>query len=162
MGCLALGGTLQTRYLESGYPGSANRVRANSGVGVGLLQGRYAPVAGLSVFVIEDESLVLVNLEDMLEELGCRLVGPAMRLDQADAMLEEAAGADVALLDVNIGGRPVFPLAEKLSARGVPLVLATGYGRDGLPEEWRGTTVLSKPYTFDDLAGALMRAKGIE
>ena len=71
-------------------------------------------------------------------------------------------GAKVAVLDVNIGGKPVFPFAEKLAARGVPLVLATGYGRDGLPEEWRNGTVLAKPYTFEDLAGALMRAKGIE
>ena len=118
-------------------------------------------LSGLSVFVIEDESLVLVNLEDMLEELGCSLVGPAMRLDQADAMLDEACAADVAVLDVNIGGQPVFPLAEKLAARGVPLVPATGYGRDGLPEAWRGFTVLAKPYTFDDLAAALRRAKGL-
>ena len=127
-----------------------------------LSQNRFAPISGLSVFVIEDESLVLVNLEDMLGELGCTLVGPAMRLDQAEAMLEQAVTADVAVLDVNIGGKPVFPFAEKLAARGVPLVLATGYGRDGLPEEWRKMTVLAKPYTFEDLASALMRAKGIE
>jgi two-component SAPR family response regulator len=127
-----------------------------------LSQNRYAPISGLSVFVIEDESLVLVNLEDMLGELGCTLVGPAMRLDQADAMLDLAAKADIAVLDVNIGGKPVFPFAEKLAARGVPLVLATGYGREGLPEEWRSMTVLPKPYTFEDLASALMRARGIE
>lgn len=127
-----------------------------------LSQNRYASISGLSVFVIEDESLVLVNLEDMLGELGCTLVGPAMRLDQAEAMLDEAGTADVAVLDVNIAGKPVFPFAEKLAAKGVPLVLATGYGRDGLPEEWRTMTVLAKPYTFEDLAGALMRAKGIE
>lgn len=127
-----------------------------------LSQTRYDSIAGLSVFVIEDESLVLVNLEDMLGELGCTLVGPAMRLDQAEGMLELAAGADVALLDVNIGGQPVFPFAEKLAAKGVPLVLATGYGRDGLPEEWQQRTVLAKPYTFEDLARALLEAKGIE
>lgn len=122
---------------------------------------RYADIAGLSVFVIEDESLVLVNLEDMLGELGCSLVGPAMRLDEAEGMLDAAAAADVALLDVNIGGHPVFPFAEKLAARGVPLILATGYGREGLPAEWQNTTVMSKPYTFDDLAAALLQARGI-
>lgn len=127
-----------------------------------LADSRIAALAGLSVFVIEDESLVLVNLEDMLEELGCRLIGPAMRLDQADAMLEQASAADIAILDVNIGGRAVFPFAEKLANKGVPLVFATGYGRDGLPPEWQGATVLGKPYTFDDVAGALMRARGIE
>lgn len=119
-----------------------------------------ASLAGLSVFVIEDESLVLVNLEDMLADLGCVLVGPAMRLEQAEAMLDHARGADIAVLDVNIGGQPVFPFAEKLREHGVPLVLATGYGRDGLPEHWRSATVLSKPYTFDDLAQALHQARG--
>lgn len=127
-----------------------------------LSQNRYAGVAGASVFVMEDESLVLVNLEDMLEELGCTLVGPAMRIEQAEAMLEQACGADVAILDVNIGGHPVFPIAAQLRDRGVPLILATGYGRDGLPEEWQSATVLGKPYTFEDLANALLQARGIE
>jgi DNA-binding NtrC family response regulator len=127
-----------------------------------LSQNRYAGLTGASVFVMEDESLVLVNLEDMLDELGCTLVGPAMRIDQAEAMLEQACGADLAILDVNIGGHPVFPIAQQLRDRGVPLILATGYGRDGLPEEWQTATVLSKPYTFEDLAKALMTARGIE
>jgi two-component SAPR family response regulator len=130
--------------------------------GLILTDRKYAGIEGLSVFVIEDETLVLVNLEDMLDELGCALVGPAMRLDQADAMLDEAATADVAILDVNIGGRPVFPFAEKLADKGVPLIFATGYGRDGLPPEWQDGTVLGKPYTFDDLAGALKEARGID
>ena len=122
----------------------------------------FAVLADMSVFVVEDESLVLMNLEDMLAELGCRLVGPALRLDQAQAMLEAVAAADIAVLDVNIGGHVIFPFAEQLKARGVPLVLATGYGRDGLPEEWQTATVLGKPYTFEDLAKALMTARGIE
>lgn len=124
-----------------------------------LSQESISGLSGLSVFVMEDESLVLVNLEDMLADLGCTLIGPAMRIDQAEAMLEAACDADVAVLDVNIGGKPVFPIAEKLRERGVPLVLATGYGRDGLPPEWQSATVLGKPYTFDDLAGALLQAK---
>jgi len=122
---------------------------------------RFAPLAGLSVFVIEDESLLLINLEDMLGELGCVLLGPAMRLDQAQEMIEVAATADVAVLDVNIGGHVVFPFAEQLRARGVPLVLATGYGREGLPEAWQAITVLAKPYGFDDLATALLAARGL-
>lgn len=107
------------------------------------------------VFVLEDESLVLFNIEDILNELGCEVVGPAMRLDQADSMLEEAAGADLAILDVNIGGTPVFPFAEKLKARGTPLIFATGYGRGGLPEEWQSAPVLQKPYSQEDVAAAM-------
>ena len=107
------------------------------------------------VFVLEDESLVLFNIEDILADLGCEVVGPAMRFDQAEAMFEEAAGADLAILDVNIGGTPVFPLAERFKERGTPLIFATGYGRSGLPEEWQSWPVLQKPYSREDVEAAM-------
>jgi DNA-binding NarL/FixJ family response regulator len=112
-------------------------------------------LAGMSVFVLEDESLVLFNMEDILSELECSVVGPAMRLEEADKLFEQACGADVAILDVNVGGRPVFPLAERLAARGLPLIFATGYGRGGLPETWQQTPVLQKPYTKKQVEQAL-------
>lgn len=113
------------------------------------------PCAGLSVLVVEDESLVLFNLEDTLTEMGCIIVGPAMRLAQALEIAKAAESVDVAVLDVNLGGQPVFPVAEALQARGVPIVFATGYGREGLPEEWRTHPVLIKPYTSSDVEEAL-------
>lgn len=119
-----------------------------------LMQSKSA-LNGLNVFVVEDESLVLFSLEDVLTELGCLIVGPAMRLPQALAAAGDASEIDVAILDVNLGGQPVFPVAEKLKARGVEIVFATGYGREGLPEEWRGHPVLLKPYTADDVEQAL-------
>ena len=109
----------------------------------------------LNVLVVEDESLVLFNLEDILTERGCIIVGPAMRLEQATQLAESAADIDVAILDVNLGGQPVFPIAAALKARNVPIVFATGYGREGLPEEWRDLPVLVKPYTADDVEQAL-------
>lgn len=112
-------------------------------------------VTGKRVFVLEDEALVLFNLEDILSDLGCSIVGPALRLDQAHAILDEAEGADLAILDVNIGGHPVFPLAERFRDLGIPMIFATGYGRAGLPEEWQTAQVLQKPYTFDDVSAAL-------
>lgn len=110
----------------------------------------------VSVFILEDETLVLFNLEDILAELGCRVVGPAMRLDQAEALLAEASEADAAILDVNIGGNPVFPLAARLKEAGVPLIFATGYGAAGLPAEWQGSPVLQKPYTSEEVTAALL------
>jgi CheY-like chemotaxis protein len=110
--------------------------------------------AGLNVLVVEDETLVLFNLEDVLAELGCIVVGPAMRVDQA-AELAAAAETDVAILDVNLAGQPVFPVAAALAARGVPIIFATGYGRAGLPAEWQDRPVLVKPYTADDVEQAL-------
>lgn len=113
------------------------------------------PCAGLNVLVVEDETLVLFNLEDMLTELGCVVVGPAMRLQQAET-LATTSETDVAILDVNLGGQPVFPVAEALVARGVPIIFATGYGRAGLPPAWQDRPVLVKPYTAQDVEHALV------
>lgn len=114
--------------------------------------------AGLSVFVVEDETLVALNLEDILLELGCQVVGPAMRIDRAEGMIEEAAAADVAILDVNVAGTMVFPFARKLAERGTPMVFATGYGRSGLPADFSERPILQKPYTTADVKAGLARA----
>ena len=113
---------------------------------------------GLSVFVVEDEALVALNLEDMLFELGCTIVGPAMRLDRAEQMLAEGIKADVAILDVNVAGQMVFPFARRLAENGMPIVFATGYGRAGLPEDLHDMPILQKPYTLDDVAVGLRSA----
>lgn len=108
-----------------------------------------------SVFIVEDEALVALNLEDMLMELGFEIAGQAMRLDAALRQVEGGVGAGVAILDVNLAGTPVFPVAEKLVERGIPIVFATGYGRAGLPDEWRDRPVLQKPYTLEEVATVL-------
>jgi CheY-like chemotaxis protein len=79
------------------------------------------------VLVVEDEMTIALLIEDMLTDLGHEVVGLAMRLPQA---MELAATAivDLAILDVNLDGRMSFPVADLLSARGVPFVFATGYG----------------------------------
>jgi len=113
---------------------------------------------GLSVFVVEDEALVAMNLEQMLLDLGCRVVGPAMRLDTADAMADDGLDADIAILDVNLRGVPVYPLAERLAARGMPLLFATGYGAHGLPAQWQDRPVVQKPYTEREVRAGLITA----
>ncbi|MBN9036902.1 MAG: response regulator [Rhizobiales bacterium] len=113
---------------------------------------------GLAVFVVEDEALVALNLESMLDDLGCRVVGPAMRFDRAQAMIDEGVEADVAILDVNIGGRSVFDLAVQIRERGIPILFATGYGRGGIPGEWQHRPILQKPYTERDVGRAIREA----
>jgi len=112
----------------------------------------------LSVFVIEDDALVAMNLEDMLMDLGCRVAGTAMRFDQLGKLLSGETACDVVILDVNIGGEKIFPYAEKLRARAMPMIFATGYGQSGLPAEWRDYPVLQKPYNDDEVAQALTLA----
>ena len=106
---------------------------------------------GLKVFVVEDESLVAMQLEDMLEDAGCELVGLAMRVKRALEMLEGDPAIDVAILDVNIGGDKVYPVAERLRTLGVPLVFATGYGRAGVEDAWQTCEILQKPYTWGEV-----------
>lgn len=114
-----------------------------------------AKFPGRRIFVVEDETLVLFNLEDILADLGCEVAVQAMRLEQAVALAEAGEPVDLAILDVNIGGTTIFPAAEILAKRGVPLLFATGYGRDGLPPDWQAYPVIVKPYSAQDVERAL-------
>lgn len=107
---------------------------------------------------MEDESLVAMQLEDMLEDLGCEVVGFAMRVPKAIEMLDRLADVDVAILDVNIAGEKIYPVARVLKRRGVPIVFATGYGRGGMLEEWHSYPVLQKPYTSEQVAEMMCAA----
>ena len=109
---------------------------------------------GLRVLVVEDEMMVSMLIEDMLGELGCKVVGPASRLDEAMALVEEA-DLDCAVLDVNLGGQPIFPLADLLRSKGAPFAFATGYGDAGLRDVDKGSPVLQKPFRESDLARVL-------
>ena len=117
--------------------------------------------AGRRVLIVEDESLVAMLLETILEDMGCVPVGPAATVEEG---LQVAGGdepLDAALLDVNVAGRQVFPVAHALKDRGVPFVFSTGYGEGGLPDEWRGQPTLQKPFTEAAVRDALMKAMGL-
>jgi CheY-like chemotaxis protein len=113
-----------------------------------------ANLAGLRVLVVEDEMMVSMLIEDMLSDLGCTVIGPAARLDEA-MELAARGGIDCAVLDVNLGGQPIFPLADYLRQQGAPFAFATGYGDAGLREVDRGSPVLQKPFREGDLARVL-------
>ena len=113
-----------------------------------------ASLVGLRVLVVEDEMMVSMLIEDMLSDLGCTVVGPASRLDEA-IELANRSELDCAVLDVNLGGQPIFPLADILRAKGAPFAFATGYGDAGLREVDRGSPVLQKPFREGDLARVL-------
>jgi DNA-binding response OmpR family regulator len=106
------------------------------------------------VLVVEDEYLVASLIEDMLESAGCIVAGPIPRLAQAlDAAEGEAC--DLAVLDVNLAGERVFPVADILSRRQVPFVLVTGYGGNTLPPEYAACPRLHKPFRLADLLSTL-------
>ena len=94
----------------------------------------------------------------LLADLGCVVVGPAHTLAAALELAQGDARIDAALLDVNLGGEPVFPIANALRARSVPMIFCTGYGQTGLRVVDRGGPVLQKPFRAADLSGALCQA----
>lgn len=113
----------------------------------------------MRVFVVEDEFAVLLLVEDMLAELGYEIAGTASRLEEAIA-LARTLDFDAAVLDVNLNGHPVSPVAEIVAERGMPIVFSTGYGRSGLEPRWRDRPVLQKPYRVEELDAALRDALG--
>ena len=112
---------------------------------------------GLRVLVVEDEMLVSMLVEDMLEDLGHVPVGPAARLD-AGIRLANSETLDLAILDINLGGTKSFPIADVLTARGVPVIFATGYGVNGLDQRFLGFQVIAKPFSEAALKNAIRTA----
>ena len=106
------------------------------------------------VLVVEDELMIRMLLQDMLADLGYTLAGEAGRIEEAMALAKQGE-FDVAILDVNLNGQPISPVVEILIARGVPFVFATGYGQRGVPERFRKTPTLQKPFQADALASAI-------
>ena len=111
----------------------------------------------MRVLVVEDEFAVLLLVEDMLLELGCKIAGTASRVEEAVG-LARTLDFDIAVLDVNLNGHPVSPIAEIVAERGVPIVFSTGYGRSGLEPRWRDRPVVQKPYRVEELHAALQEA----
>ena len=110
--------------------------------------------AGPSILVVEDEPLISMMLEDFLDALGYRLAGCVDGVSDALRHVE-AGGFDAALLDVNLrDGETSWPIADALSERGQPFILATGGGNDAVPARHADAPVLNKPYTLDGVREA--------
>lgn len=111
------------------------------------------------ILIVEDEMLVSMLLEDLLDDLGYEIVGPAAELESALALARDEA-LDGAVLDLNLNGKPTFAVAALLRERDIPFVFATGYGIDGLPSEFGDTPVLTKPFRRNELDRAVSAAIG--
>jgi two-component system, chemotaxis family, sensor kinase Cph1 len=111
-------------------------------------------LAGRRVLLVEDEFLVAMDVESMLERAGCASIGPAIRLEQA-LTLACGEAIDAAVLDVNLNGTPVFPVAKALSERGIPFLFTTGYDGASIPPAFQAVLRLQKPFNEDDLIHGL-------
>ena len=106
---------------------------------------------GGSVFLVEDETMIRMMVAEMLVDLGYSIAGEAGDVDEALRLIE-TLDFDIAILDVNVNGKVVTPVARAIAARKRPFVFATGYGTQGMPEEFRGRPALQKPFQMETLA----------
>jgi CheY-like chemotaxis protein len=119
--------------------------------------GTSAADGGKRILVVDDEAMIRMLLVDMLSELGYTVAAEAARLEDA---LEAATTAefDIAILDVNLQGQTIAPVASALAERRLPFVFATGYNEHGLPEGFRDRPMLRKPFQMDGLSRTLETA----
>jgi two-component SAPR family response regulator len=133
---------------------SVSRWPVNASVWTKLNRRRHAATAasrpdsqigsGNTVMIVEDEALVALSLQDFLCELGYSVVGPFGRVKEALTELDRRS-IDAAILDVNLAGEFVYPLAELLRKRKIPFVFATGYSAESIDQRFAEISVLQKP-----------------
>jgi len=111
-------------------------------------------VGPFRIFVVEDEMVIAMMIEDMIGDLGHQIAGVAMRLPQATEMAKEVA-ADIAILDINLDGHRSFPVAQMLQDRGVKVLFASGYGSPGLEAPFLDATIIRKPFEASELKRAI-------
>ena len=115
------------------------------------------PGEPVRILLVEDEALIALMLEDMVEGMGCAVTGLAPRVGLG-VTLAESGDFDLAILDVNVAGENVEPVAQALAARGLPFIFATAYGEAGVPLGYRNRPVVAKPFPTEQLEDAIQRA----
>lgn len=110
-----------------------------------------------SVLLVEDEVMIRMMVADMLEELGYTVAAEAGEINEA-IRLAQTIYYDLAILDVNVNGKVISPVADVIKAKGCPFIFATGYGSSGLPEQYRDRPALQKPFQLDALGKTIEAA----
>ena len=108
------------------------------------------------VLVVEDEYLIRMLLEDMLADLGYAVAHAVGTIAEA-SQFATAGAFDVAILDVNVDGEEVYPVADILAQRGLPFMFVTGYGEGSLPAKYRSRPALQKPFQSEQLRSTIER-----
>jgi DNA-binding NtrC family response regulator len=111
----------------------------------------------LRILVVEDEYLIAQDMAHEIREMGGEVIGPVPNVDRAMDAIEAETGISAALLDINLGGESVYPIADALVARGVPVIFATGYDDDAIPARYGHLDRCQKPVTRNMLRASLDR-----
>ena len=113
-------------------------------------------LAGRRILVIEDEALIALDLQELLDQCGAKVIGPAVSVSQALGAINENH-IDCALLDVKLGDETADAVAVALEQRAIPTVLVTGCGDGNLPPGFEARPVVEKPYTEEQLLKVIGR-----
>ena len=122
----------------------------------GHTAGQAITVAGNRVMIVEDEALVAMALRETLDELGFSVIGPFNRISEAMVALRNNR-IDAAVLDVNLGGELIYPLADVLTADRVPFIFITGYGAEEIEPRYAHVPILQKPIEAGALKSVFVR-----
>ena len=118
------------------------------------------PWHGGRVLVCDDNLLIADVVAEFLRECGLEPAGPVGQLESAMRMARESA-LDGAILDINLHGRPCFPICSILSARRIPFIFLTGYPEAAIPIEYRGVTLITKPFEPTEMKEVLAHMLGL-
>ena len=117
-----------------------------------------SPLRDRRILVVEDEYLIAMSLQDALETAGSIVVGPAPSVDKALQTIDSESHIDAAVLDVNLGGALSYGVADKLIARKIPFIFTSGYEDNVLRSRYSGVKNCPKPYLFQAIEEALVKA----
>ena len=113
-----------------------------------------------TVLIVEDEYMLADDLRQEMESAGATVVGPIADVAAALRALEQGAAIDGAVLDINLGGDPSFPIADELTGRGIPFLFTTGYDSHALPQRYQDIVRCEKPIAAGSIAASLSRLIG--
>ena len=114
-------------------------------------------LSGRSILIIEDEMLILMMIEDMLADLGCKSVSVASKIGPAITLIDGQV-FDAAMVDLNLNGIASYPIADALIEHDVPYFFSTGSSVTNIRDGYRDQDVLKKPFTFEQLGNMLSRS----
>ncbi|MHC9419883.1 response regulator [Sphingomonas citri] len=115
-------------------------------------------LARCRILVVEDEYLLADELAIELSELGATVLGPAPNVLTALRLLNDGGALNGAVLDTNLGGEPAFPVADRLIAKGVPIIFTTGYDAEAMSERFRNVPRCEKPFSIARMTAAMVKA----
>jgi len=119
------------------------------------------PLTGRTVLIVEDDFLIADDFAAMLRSAGATVIGPAESLPQAIRMAQSCNSLDCALLDIDLQGVAVFPLARELRNAAIPMIFMTGIGCDNIPQEFADILCIGKPTGSCHVAGELISLLGL-